>query len=190
MVSSPLDFLKSTFATLRLDWYKGLYRLPTYFVPVENKLLSAIFTSSSISPVGRNPVLTGTRLSPQPVDPPVPVCTRYLTNTFEEATACGAVVAVAVFVGVGSSVGVALAVAVCVAVAVKVGVCEGVIVGVEVAVGGRGVAVAGTGVWVGNCVASSWFDDPAGEHAPKNKIIVIRKVNLIAEGSGVTILSP
>ena len=93
-------------------------------------------------------------------------------------------------VGVGSSVGVALAVAVCVAVAVKVGVCEGVIVGDEVGVGGIGVSDGGIGVGVGNCVASCWIDDPAGEHAPKNKIIMIRKVNLSAEGSEVTILSP
>jgi hypothetical protein len=100
------------------------------------------------------------------------------------------VVAVAVLVGVGSLVGVALAVAVSVAVAVKVGVCDGFIVGDEVGVGGIGVSDGGIGVWVGNCVASCWFDDPAGEHAPKIKITVIRKVNLTAEGSEVTILSP
>ena len=78
--------------------------MPAYFVPVENKLLMAIFTSSFKSPVRTKPVLTGTRL-PQSAESPVPSRTRYLTMILDGMPDCGIAVFVAVDVAVGSSVG-------------------------------------------------------------------------------------
>lgn len=69
-------------------------------------------------------------------------------------------VGIGVLVAVGSGVGVDVAVGVLVGVAVLVGVS----VGVSVAVGGTGVSVGGTGVWV--AVGTGVFVDVGGKGVP------------------------